>query len=104
MIDLSIILYIFLTFSYIVFWAFLDSKNTNHFATPIAGFGAFLIIAATYTIIHLNNSVLEVTTIECYKLGGCMEEKFNLQIIKNYEIENSKSVIDQKINNKEVIK
>ena len=104
MTDLSVILYLVLTFSYIIFWGFIDSKNSKHFATPIAGFGAFLIIVATYTIIHLNNSVLEVTTLECYKLGGCMEKKFNRQIIKNYEYENSKSIIDQKINNKEVVK
>lgn len=104
MIDLSIILYLFLTFSYIVFWVFLDSKNTKHFATPIAGFGAFLIIVATYAIIYLNNDLLEKTTIECYKLGGCMEDRFSKQIIKNYELENSKYIIDQKINKSEVIK
>ena len=104
MTDLSISLYLVLTFSYIVFWIFIDSKNSKHFATPIFGFCAFLFIAVTYTILHLNNSLLEATTIECYKLGGCMEEKFNLQIIKNYELENYKYIIDQKINNKEVIK
>ena len=104
MTDLSIISYLVLTFSYILFWGFIDSKNSKHFATPIVGFGAFLVIAAMFSILHLNNSVLEVTTIECYKRGGCMEEKFNREIIKNYEYENSKSIIDQKINNKEVIK
>ena len=104
MTDLSIILYLVLTFSYIVFWGFIDSKNSKHSATPIVGFGAFLVIAIMFSILHLNNSILKITTIECYKLGGCMKEKFNLEIIKNYELENFKSNIDQKINNKEVIK
>lgn len=102
--DFGIILYFTLTFSYFIFWGFLDSKKTNDFRTPLAGFGTFLIICLMYCLIYVNNGLLVKTTIECYKLGGCMEDKFQRSIIQDYELEKAQTIVIEKINNKEVIK
>lgn len=102
--ELLYLIYIVLTISYLLFWGFIDIKKTKHYALQLAGIGAFLVICMTYIIIGVQNDIYNRTVIECYNLGGCMDNKFNRSIIKDYEYENSKSIIDQKINNKEVLK
>ena len=102
--DLIVITLFTLTFSYFIFWGFLDMKKTNDFRTPLAGFGTILIIGCMYSIICMSNGLLVKTTIECYKLGGCMEDKFQRSIIQDYELEKAQTTVIEKINNKEVIK
>ena len=85
--DLLVITIFMLTSSYFIFWGFLDMKKTNDFRTPLAGFGTFLIISCMYCVIYMSNGLLVKTTIECYKLGGCMEDKFQRSIIQDYELE-----------------
>lgn len=102
--DLIFIAYFILTFSYFIFWGFLDMKKTNDFRTPLAGFGAFLIIGCMYGAIGIYNDILSKTTIECYNLGGCMDNKFQRSIIQDYELEKAQATVIEKINNKEVIK
>ena len=102
--NLIIITYVLLTFSYIMIWGFLEMKKTKDFRTPLACFGAFLLIGGAYSAIYICNDALTRTTLECYKLGGCMNNKFQRSIIEDYELEKAQINVIQKINNKEVIK
>lgn len=102
--ELLYLIYTVLTISYLLFWGFLDMKKTKPSTLLLAGVGTFIVICAAYVIIGTQNDIYKHTVIECYNLGGCMDNNFNRSIIKDYEYENSKSIIDQKINNKEVLK
>lgn len=100
--DLIIITCFVLTLSYILLTGFMYMLKTNDFRAPIVSFIIFLIIIITYIMICVYNNILVKTTIECYKLGGCTEHKFQRSIIKDYELENAKNEISQKLDNKEV--
>lgn len=97
--ELVYLIYVSLTFSYLVFWGFLDMKKTKPYTLPLAGVGAFIIVCLTYIVIGVQNDIYNRTVIECYNLGGCTENKFNRSIIKDYEMDIAKKMVDDKFNN-----